>query len=610
MTDIEENQRDGVIVSYEMLTNRYVKHVDDVTYTDDAFQEMHHVYDMMDRLADLYGLKDVMKTIFMSFSAKKLSHFSPVELRTYVSLFQIDLPQEILTSDDSVILGHAISNHNIKRLQRIRWKRYVSAVFFDTKENAEELRPEIFYFPDYEIFRLISREDVLQNGVDFYFLRMGELTIELMEQMYTFEECLHIAKLLSIIRGNVETAFEFTNEIVLESLIRHIIILVEELHLDPRMYLTLQGPASPIIEEFGDREFSLMNNLIPDNEEIILACENEGITIEEKPVFVLFHEYQLSQLSSTFTSDVGKHRTRLFSLRHDYNSSEDFIGDIDEKELVYFGSRDGISKMNAYTLRELYYTFLNSKSIPFDPYSIKYAGDIVGFWHTFPKRSIKRLMKIIATKKSRSPFFPLLAKECVKILSNDFDEIKDVKKTIIDDIKFHLKGSDDDEIDSKLLREHFKMVLIDMLNAGEQLKAFNENFNQYDQAAKSVLVEKLGYLSLPEPLSTGRPQNEAKFIIIELQSKIAQLPFGYNFIFETLHIIRYYNEKLDPSYDNSDFKMSNFFSSLIDAIQLKMIDFIEISGFWLVITANVYHQMFFGTWISQTSLEDFDFIDV
>ena len=452
--------------------------------------------------------------------------------------------------------------------------------------------------------------------------------MESISDRFTFEECLHILMISGPVNGTDATQgtwtkengeiidmaqvnrWSFDNFTTKNDLVRSIIMTIDSLNLDPRYYLTTEGPISPIVLESTDITLSIQNNIFSSREEIISACQSEGIetsTINsekrkiEKPLSVLYNEFVLAQLSRTFLSNVGNNRTKMSALGYHHLASGEFIDDVSEDELVFYGKRDGTSLLNAYGIEELYYTFSKSSSIPYDPYSILIDGEkSLMLWYTFPSRSIRKLMFQILKKKIHSGWALPLQEECRKVLDRYQLEISMFHNDFIIDLRKGIIGNDDNLLDSTDLNIKLVDVLVSMFNTGQYLKDFDENLNEFEPEALNILRMRMVGEQIPDTLWTGRPQAEAKMLILDLQYKIKQLPNGYHKIFNKLHVLRYYEGVLDGSFDNSDFEMTYFLEILHQVCSYGLIDTIETCGHWLELTANVYHKMILGTWIKKT----------
>lgn len=623
-TDLDEGQRIALKGAYEMFCQKRVKIGENGTYTDDAIEEIQYVYVLLIQLANVYGIRGSMKQIFCALLPQMLKGISVLEMQIYAKFMHLDLPIEILESEDFDIISESIILTNVRRLQRLNWKRYVAACFFESEEDAELFRPEVFALNDEEDFRIDTREKVLSNGVEYYFVKIGEMTMDSLDEKFTFEECLHILMCIGPLYGTkwdggywtAEDGKEIEMERILRweidnyttknDLIRSLIMTIESFGLDPRYYITTEGLISPILEENDDYILSICDTISWKVDEIKAAAEWEGITISEKPINILYNEFVMSQLSRTFLSHQGKHRSTLFSLHTDKISNGKSVELIPESDLIFWGKRDGVSKLTPYSLEELYYTFSKSACVPFDPQAIaKDPENSLMLWYIFPLRSIRKLNRQILSKKVANPWARSLAKECICILENDGEKMREAKSMFHNDFVRGLKSAvnglnpEPDE-DYQLLRKMVAQTLIQMFNVGDILKDFNETLNVYNTEALQVLrLHQLGE-EIPETMWTGRPQVEAKQLVVSLQYYISQIPYGWNKIFGNLHVMRFYNGKIDMSFENSDFTFTYFLEILHTACSMGLTGTIETCGKWLYISSNLYHKMIMGSWIMES----------
>ncbi len=601
--DLTEEQRASLATAYEILTSKYVKTGTNPTMIDDALEELDLIKLQRMKLAEIYNLEGVVADIFRALLVVELKNFDPEELILYIDYMHIPIEDMLKEEADQLKLSIFITNHHIIRMQRVRVRRYTSAVLFDTLEVREFLKPEVFHIQDYDDGEGIIPEeyDILEKSPNYWYPQIGDLSVDTIRNNFDFEEIFH---LLMIVREQWNPSGQ---QWILSNLTRYDDVMgalfntYRDLELDPRSYLTIDGPILAVLNEPHEGLLTLNHDAKLDHIELIETCLKEGITAFREgvpaPINLLFEEYVVAQLSRGFSSHFGPHRTLLQASEFSQTAGGIPVHEIDTEELVYYGVRDGMSKMTIYTLEELYHSFKNPENgkgglgYHYDPFAIrkyppKYPGDTTNIyvWEAFPRRTIIRLVESILPYKRVSAWSMKLAEACRIMLAKDEGINVMIRKqnSIIDNLM-----TADYETELSI-----KKGLMMMYNMGIQLMNYEDEINIYMDSAIDDMIIKDPSSFFPETIYTGRPQAECRDIIMEIQQAILKMG-NMRHIFERLSIVKRFNGKFRVYYEDSSYEISNYLSIMHKMARYSMASSLILAGRWMMTTANYYHAVLY-----------------
>jgi hypothetical protein len=598
-----------IALAFEYFTSKEVV-VDqkDGTSIAGALTGLEEVKIFMIKLAEMYDLQGEIKTIFSCLLVDELIKFTMTELLVYMEFMHVEVPLEMIDKQDIFSVAVFIHNYHVRRLQRYRVQKYITHLFFDTPENREVLRPQVLHMLEDETADLIMEgnhnltpDEILQRGPNFYFVRVGELTKDIVMSRYDFSELLHLYMVVT--RPDTEGIDSriITNQTTLEELALYVVERWHDLKLDPRAWVTVDGPMFPLLYENNEDPVSINQDETFNAARILMACEAEGISTYRKPFNLLQDEYAMAQLTPAFCGSHGDHRDRYSTCLYDETSDKTHIEDLDEDDVVYYGLRDGTSTMVVYKIEELYHTFKTPSTdmeggtgYCFDPWSISNNGTEFIHWKTFPLHTIQRLMRQVLPFKRNCLWSKPLINVCQTILQKRSDA---PNGAIIQENAF---------MDIKLLyqKEPGKIlnVLLTMFNSGTQLMRFEEEFDSFDEDALSRLMTGDPWKLIPEPRHTGRPQAETRNLILNVVKAIMELGDSA-YTFNRLYITKYYDNSFHFEYDNDSYEIGNYIKLMFETVKMSLRTSIMISGGWLISTASYYHYKLTGNWLNEVQLE-------
>lgn len=630
--ELKPEDIENIAVAYEILTSKRALSVAEAAelgipplMIDEAMQEMIDLKHDMRHLARVYNFKGDMEAIFSALLIEELKPFDVEVLLVYLDYMHLPIEDHVRNERNHTQISIVIFNHHIRRLQRMRVLTYVEVVYFGNPEEREKYKPQVFHIRDDDREGRIPEEDDLLAGTpDEWFPQIGKLTIDEIKRCFDFHQAYHILMLAgSLTAADVNkedigsgATWTLTNLTSYDEVAKALISTYDSMMFDPRAYLTMSGPAMLTISEPEEEPMNLNQDMIISDPEIhveiIEACQREGISTDvTKPLNVLFEEYTVAQLTPSFISHHGSQRSRLQASATRLTIGGLEVADLDEDDIVYYGVRDGTSKLIVFTIEELHNSFASSDGPLFNPVTILQYPDNPMHWEIFPNRTIARLIQIVLPHKRRCAWTQRLASLCRERLESP-ETIKfalDVQERLLDDL-------------SNLSAEKKQLIstaLVSMYNAGVQLIDYEEDIAFYDDYG---MTEQLiqNPLNIPgEPETTGRPQAVVRNILMEVSNDIAQLDLDA-ITFGSLVMIKNWKAdyelegseddeiseaKLTPfsvDYADSAYTISNYLK-LMYQFRFGMTKILTIGARWLMVTASIYHKKILGHMINDFEIE-------
>ena len=588
---LDPRERDFIGIAYEVLTSRYARKDDDPIEIGSALLEMEEVkYEMM-RMAGTMKLHGKMGLIFSCLLVDELRKFTWVELMCYCNLFHIVVPVELLMVDeqsDTTQLAIIVFNEHIRRLQRMRIKRYAAAIFFGAVELRESKRPEVFHLQDTdENGLLLSEEEIRSKGVEYWFPKLGGLRSHMLSERFDFFEALYMLMLAGTIdprdsqKNNIpyELRFKITNDMSEDDVYDELAGFYFDSRDDARAYVTLDGIMFPYLGE-NDENFVPLNdfNMI-DMDVLQLLSKQEGIDAkigtEFKPNVAIMFEWCVAQLGETFISQVGNHRTIMEASKFETTSDQESPFYLHDEDMVYFGKRDGLSSVTVHTLKDLCEAFVeipDAKGVlrpyAYDPISILNNANHSESWIRYPRKTITRLLEIILQTKFRSVWSVTLEKKCRLILESEIATLE--AKTFQNEIIKQLKSSNLNNV---------KMILVKIFNAGLSLSALEVD---------------------PEDIfSDGVVQREANNYLLQIEEALLQSEEGI-LMRKLLIVENYYNLNI-VHYEDYNYELGNFLTVVTAMVNSGLSTMVNLAGRYLANTATFISQEIFKYQINHIS---------
>jgi len=434
----------GHVKDLERAATKYKKRIDEGYTEQEMLDELIKVKNFLkDDLNSTLGLKGKMAELNSAMFIKDLDDFTEMDLMAYVELFHIDVSyvESVLETIDEnygkLSITADITEQDVDNQQAANEKIYLTAlknVVLEFKVGMlDRLRlwrwreevllsrtgDQLPYYPGMPIiYRFETASELLQNGIDSYFMRVGEIKRETLMDTYEYFDLYHMAGKLAFAHPN---NVKFDTDINFEDLADLICMMVQDIEIDPRHIITPLGVYRIFNYEVGEMIFNLCDTKSDGHNisKLMLACSHAGIDlntvteIEEtltktpnardgvfilftdiKPPNVLVEELTSQYLSPQFYTGVENNRDYAAALLTLKTLSGQRVMNANRSELIFYGVGDGLSKYNVFTPKELTNVFNSYKSF-FNPYSIKDNPEDPFRLIRFSAQSIKRLLTIV-----------------------------------------------------------------------------------------------------------------------------------------------------------------------------------------------------------------------
>lgn len=623
-----DDEKNNIANIYQHITSKvYVQQNEREIMTDFRF-----VKAFLNVEAQMYNLDGYMAKIHECIFIEDYDEFTIPELISYIHLLNYDNIQDILEeitdkmeesintltndsmiekikNDTRLMIAKLLYDEHLARLEYFRIQKYIQQLFFGNNDTREQTFPGITFW--HEIPELV---DIMEKNINYYYFRIGELTVPGLVERYTYQELLHFAMIFGQRKTNTDKNMTIDKNDILfvpttttseQELARAICLFIEDVKFDPRIYLTHQSFANTIIQEENETLLSINQDQLIDVEDLFVACTAEGIKIKDDndifhPTDILFEEYTMVQLSPTFLSHIGDHRTLYQAVINKTAADGTNLNDTVADEIVFMGIRDGMSNVEFYTIKELYDVFKQMEDF-YDPQTIRMFPTDYYMWERFSHKTIYRLLTKVLPYKNDKYAVPLM-----NLINNLFNRAIDKKhmplykrgKRYQNELIKHIQSIN--HIGKELVRD----VLVRMFNVGHIFINLDNEFLNYDEDGVSMILMNDPLDTPPEPKWTGRPQAELRDLMIRLVTTITNMGEERNY-FERLLIVRTWNDKFVLDYTNELYQIGTYFLTINEMITLSLFQQLIISGTYLAATANYYHTILFNYPLTYRKL-DFD----
>lgn len=371
--------------------------------------DLNFMFFILARQARILGLANDLFTIHSTFGINELMKFTIEDLKAYCDIFGINIDK----INSKIIIATIISQEKIRFLELERYHSYIEKILFSNREQR--------YFNidlNLSYYEIPSVEQIINDGFERLYFRIGDLSIESMCRIYEkFELILILTHLLL----SSKKFFVLCTNQSKEDICAMILSIIDSMKYDIRGVLTTNRIWS--IHKLEEDEIDIvLNDFLKPN--IISIKESlsqqgysihKGMTDEEIYLELCMHVLYYPN----FTTDVESNRLPIEACNQSYTVSGTplLIGD---SNLIYYGNRTGNEKYYAYTINELYQTFKKYKYF-YDPYTIENEEP-----KTFIPSSILRLKNFILPKKFGT-IAENNAKNLIKLINeiwNDFPNDK------------------------------------------------------------------------------------------------------------------------------------------------------------------------------------------
>lgn len=528
------------------------------------------------------------------------SGYSVSELLSYIDIMHFQIDEGMREEKNIIKIATAVIALKIRFMEMLRIHAFRCQILFGNHLIRQMIFPGIT-----SMKKIMSGEDIQRLGCSYFYPQFGELNITNMRERFDFQELMQMAGILSAMcvekmksngyktKEANRMRFKINSGLRLDDLIKFVIFYANYLKMDVRTFLTPLGPEINIVTEPYASSTVINDDVHLQLSDLAEVCTNEGIKMVfasdsvPKPEEVLWEEYVITHFSPNFASNPGYHRSffeAAANLRLTDGMNIEDISEHDlEAEIIYYGKRDGQSKMHVYTIKELADAFSDLDDF-YDPESVRKNPTNPLLWTKFSTTSIRYLMRRILPHYTKSVYRMRLIEICQSILTKG---LNDEKMQL--DILGRLKFSTDRE------KEQMNDFFRKMYNAGLQFDNFWEEIDgySYDSLANVVLENPL-YVAPPETY-TGRIAAKCRDILMYVEQELQANPELYVLI-ARLYITKFVSniESDDGSgsayiYYEEPYRIGNYMRLMYDFAKYNLIRSLIEAGKTMKMTA-IYYQ--------------------
>ena len=327
--DVEEEIREEETVKelYSVITgNVYMgESVDEMRI------EMIKVKSFLQEHGNIMGLKGKMMEIHKTIFVEELREFTEREKKNYGDIIEIEF------KDDKQLMERKYRNTELLRLYG-----YIDSVLFGKRRAAYGGKMTFFAQPD--------MREIMDKGIEYYYYRVGECTIEQLMERYEFYELLHMASILFLI---AKREFIATTMRTKEEMASLVMLALDSVDIDPRTILTINGP----IYIHKNIEYNIYSL---DPSKLIDISSQQGIIIQDYTLKELYHEYLLLEFQPTFFLSSDSHLHLEENIENNITTTGELISEIDTP--IYYGIGDGLHTYQVFSEDELHQSFFTNKS--------------------------------------------------------------------------------------------------------------------------------------------------------------------------------------------------------------------------------------------------------
>lgn len=609
-----------------------------IDYDDHTEDEMVHELNnvrafLKNDMARLLGMSGIMTDIHQCMFMNELEKFDEDDLMAYAILFHIDMSvletlqdfmeetysSYLLTTELSEqelqdlqnsntkkyvhTLRLLIIDHKIWMMDRLRRWKWIDEVLFNRAGNNFSEYPGL---PIVESFDYTSR--ILSDGINAYHMRVGEIKRETLIDTYKFFDLYHMAGMLSSV---FSSDVEFTTDMDIFDLADLIILMLDELSIDPRNVITPLGIYVIYNSEEGEVVLNMHKNVIHEPEDLYLSASHAGIEIsvnsngvlddgttakkrDVKPQYVVLEELTVQYMSPQFYSGIEAHRDWMSVVKTFKTLDGQHIMEFEEGDLIFYGVGDGISSYRIFTPKELGDIFIMTKDF-YDPYSVRQNPEDSEKWSRFSIQSIKRLLLLV---------IPKLRKKSKSRNSQEYDALEKIIIEILDISDGTLGKSEQAKIVQYLkeniedIREPLGEFLAYLMNFGIQLSDWSVDMIQIDPNAIHVGILSDPYWKYTDPETTVNLTDKLfKMIVPETENYINVIGKegdNYSKMIKALKLVKYHGDAYRIDWDNELSTIGGYLYTMIEASNLSYYKYLKTVGNWFIVTSSYYSELLLG----------------
>lgn len=515
-------------------------------------------------------------------------------------------------------LKQTILHDKVKMLDRLRLWRWREEVLLSQVGDSLPVFPGIM-----SLFQPESASTINERGITSYYFRIGEVKREILMDRYTYFDIYHTAGRLAM---GTKNDVEFTVDMHFEDLVDLLLLIIDDLAIDPRHLLTPLGVRIIFNREENEVIFNLSDKKKygHNRERLYIACTHAGMLlksktivedmddsiteiIEMKPDFVLIEELTSQYLSPQFYSVIENHRhvgDAILNIKT-LNDERVFSGIGNEKlakDVIFYGIGDGLSRYQVFTARELADTFLDSCNF-FNPWSIVENPNDPHLWQRFSEQSVRRLLKIVIPRLEKNPEDKIAIEDLKRSIVDCLDSIDENDDTV----SGYIKPKNRQQriitmINSKInhLKGDIGLFLSFLFNLGKQFSDWQEDMIGLNEIAISIAIHDDPNIKIMNPeWSINLTGKIFTMVTYDVEKYIHMINEedgkDYGNYFKELRLVKFYNHSYRIDWNDELATIGGQLNKIVNANKLGLYEFIRSSGNWFISTANYYSTIFLGS---------------
>lgn len=585
MTEVELSKPEKHILAavYQMSTSNLATEYDT---EESVMLELINLKSYLRTQAMALGLVGILAGIHSALIIEELDDANVYDLALYADIMRYKIPDHIRLKETQMEIAQYLLQQMQQFREGLRIHAYQAKCFFAKYDEKLPSFPGILYWE-----RCPTMIELQNDGIECHYPMIGALTDDTLVERFNFRELAVLATLLNAVRVEElksryddpedypENTFKLKGMMHIKDITGFIIFCLDDLRLDPRGFVTPLGPEILVVEDSRNATVSINDSNFIEYNDLIEVASSEGIVCRlakgqgaYKPYEVLWEEYTVSQLSETFIASFGEHRCMLDAIQSQVGFNDitlcsgERVSELSDvtlaNELVYYGLRDGVSKVRVYSFNELNMTFSELQDV-YEPHSVRLNSENVILWKKFSRRSIQRLLKTVLPMKKHSQYFQKLTNTIVQILRRS--NISDVAKKLQLETIALIIGTTDEK------RTLFKSALVMMHRTGNMLDDDH-------------------ILSPDNP--DGFKNNNAKSLIMILQDRISRIGEESTYL-NRLPIIKEWYGQQFFSYEDPSYHVGNYLEIMLSMAKLGLFRSLKQAGIYLKSTAVGYYRAIF-----------------
>lgn len=635
-------------------------------------------------LNPVFGLTGVMAEINETLFMQDLEPYSEEDLTTYANLFHIDLSflmefQEGLMSDFYAFIAQdGVTEEQIKTLEDFNETRLITElkmIILDFRIKMIDMfrlwrwREQVLFqrsadefdeYPGVETHHYFeTAAELHRDGIEKYFLRVGEARRETLMEFFNFVELYHMAGLLSV---GVQQEVKFQSDMRYEDVADLIILLIDKMKLNPRHMLSPIGVRIIRNLEEPEIDFNMHHLLEIDDEKLSLACSQAGIEIsreteiveetrinsetgeveeitsirrEQKPSYVLMEELAANMVSPQFYSAVENHRDWKSVVTSIKTVVDSWLLSALEGEIVFYGVGDGMSMYRVYKPMDLAKAFSEARNFV-DPYSIQMNPDETSMWTTFSNSSIQRLLMITIpmlqkkANKISDPGRKERALQGIAYLGDVIVYVFDHLERVGDDNPIILSGEERQEeiikelrIDMDMIRPQLGLFFAYLFNLGSQFSDWNNMIDTSARAQQMGILQSHDYKMVDPETTDNLTTKLYRMLCIDFEKYLMAIKFepdaarmdrlqkGEDVIdmsrhVSSLRLIKHYQGAYRIDWDDDRMTIGGQIHRMLKYADLGLYPQLQTCGNWLMATSQYYSINLLDDDPSVNALDIFD----